>query len=110
MADLGNPMHTGYEAQQYLHQEVHTNYESYVHDNWNSGQKYNNTVKNISTYYTIKNPEQSEKNLASSTRSDLATLYSKVYYYYPTTFGSDPDVIAITKRVLGETENIIWDS
>jgi hypothetical protein len=33
MSDLGNPMHTGYEYEQYQHQWVHTAYESYVCNN-----------------------------------------------------------------------------
>lgn len=102
MADLGNPMHTGKESEQYLNQWVHTSYESYVANNWNTGYNYKNAVQNTGTYYSITNPEQSTKNLASATRSDLNALYDAVFYY-PDTFGSDSDVIEITQRVLGKT-------
>ncbi|AGF96401.1 phospholipase C/P1 nuclease family protein [Methanosarcina mazei] len=102
MADLGNPMHTGKESEQYLNQWVHTSYESYVANNWNTGYNYKNVVQNTGTYYSITNPEQSAKNLASATRSDLNALYDAVFYY-PDTFGSDSDVIEITQRVLGKT-------
>jgi hypothetical protein len=102
MADLGNPMHTGYGSLQYLHQELHTNYESYVYSNWNSGYKYNDTVKNTDSWYTITDPEEAAEDLASLTRDDLDTLYNELYYH-PDDFGSQTEVIDITRRVLAET-------
>jgi len=101
MSDLGNPMHTGCEYEQYRNQWVHTSYESYVYNNWDTGQKYGDVVNATNTYYTITDPEQSAENLASSTHSDVETLYETVYYN-PTTFGSNSDVIAITKDSLRE--------
>lgn len=102
ITDLGNPMHTGKEYEQYQNQWVHTSYESYVANNWETGYNYKDVVQNTGTYYSITNPEQSAKNLASATHSDLDTLYDAVYYH-PTTFGSDPNVIEITQRVLEKT-------
>ncbi|NLN43552.1 MAG: hypothetical protein GX152_05065 [Methanosarcina sp.] len=101
MSDLGNPMHTGCEVDQYQNQWVHTSYESYVYNNWDTGQKYGDVVNATNTYYTITNPKQSAENLASSTHPDVDTLY-KLVYYNPTTFGSNPDVIAITMYGLRE--------
>lgn len=102
MSDLGNPMHTGLGSLQYLHQELHTNYESYVYNQWDTGYKYNDTVKNTNSFYTVTDPEQAAKNLASLSRSDLVTLYNELYYH-PTDFGLQPEVIDITRRVLAET-------
>lgn len=101
MSDLGNPMHTGCEYEQYQNQWVHTSYESYVYNNWSTGQKYGDVVNATNTYYTITDPEQSAENLASSTHSDVETLY-EIVYYNPTTFGSNSNVIAITKDGLRE--------
>lgn len=102
ISDLGNPMHTGLEASQYLNQWVHTYYESYVVDNWETGYNYKDIVDSATTYYVITDPEQSAENLATSSHADLNTLYSKVYYN-PSTFGSDSDVITITDNVLYKT-------
>lgn len=99
MSYLGNPMHTGKELAQYQNQWVHTSYESYVQNNWTTGHNYRNVIQNTNTYYSITDPEQSAKNLASASNSDLETLYDAVYYH-PSTFGSDPEVIAITQRNL----------
>ena len=102
MSDLGNPMHTGEEARQFVFQWVHNDYELYVRTNWTSGHEYKDTVNAVNTYYVITNPEQSAENLASYSHADLDTLYAKVYYNRDT-FGSDPEVITITDRVLHET-------
>ncbi|MCO5382115.1 MAG: hypothetical protein NHB15_08540 [Methanosarcina barkeri] len=44
MSDLGNPMHTGCEYDQYQNPRVHTFYESYVYNNWDVRQKSGDAV------------------------------------------------------------------
>jgi hypothetical protein len=102
MSDLGNPMHTGHSDEQYLNQWVHTTYESYVYNNWNSDYNYRDIVDDTTTYYVITDPEQSAENLASYSHARLSDLYDEVYYH-PSTFGSDSDVITITDQVLHQT-------
>lgn len=102
MCDLGNPMHTGYATLQASHQSVHSSYESYVLNNWTTGHKFQDVIQNCNTHYTVTDPEESAKNLAIATRVELDTIYNAVYYH-PSTFGSDPNVIDLTKRVLEKT-------
>ncbi|KXS40851.1 MAG: hypothetical protein AWU59_2363 [Methanolobus sp. T82-4] len=102
MSDLGNPMHTGHSNEQYSNQWVHTSYEAYVNNNWNSGYEYSNIIDDTTTYYVITDPEQAAENLATYSHARLDDLYDEVYYH-PTTFGSDSDVITITDEVLHQT-------
>ena len=102
MSDLGNPLHTGHSDEQYLNQSIHTDYESYVYNNWNSGYNYKDIIDDTTTYYVITDPEQAAENLATYSHARLDDLYDEIFYY-PDTFGSDSDVITITDEVLHRT-------
>jgi hypothetical protein len=102
MSDLGNPMHTGKEANQTLNKNLHYAYENYVTSNWNSGYKYENKYSSATSYYVITDPMQSSKNLAIYSNARLEELY-QIVYLYPETFGSNSQVISITDSVVFQT-------
>lgn len=102
MSDLGNPLHTGLEAQQYLTQWVHFDYETYVSSNWDNGYNFKSIVEDNNVYYAITDPEQSAKDLAENSNSYIYTLYAEIFYN-PETWEEDPDVKVITENVLRTT-------
>jgi len=101
MSDLGNPLHTGLEAQQALNPNhwVHNNYESYVNSNWASGYNFKSVIEDNNAWYSVTNPSTSAKNLASHSNSHINTLYADIFYY-PDTWQTNPEVAAITEHVL----------
>jgi hypothetical protein len=66
--DVGNPMHTGYETQQYSNPWVHSNYETYVGNRWYSS-NFDYVVSNNNLYYYNTNWNQQTKNLALYART-----------------------------------------
>ena len=68
-ADLSNPLHTGQAYQQIKPKNrwIHSTYEDYVSNNWNSGYKFNNSVSSVTTYYIITDPSKSAVSLATYT-------------------------------------------
>jgi hypothetical protein len=101
MSDVGNPMHTGNERNQYDHQWVHYAYEDYVFKNWDTGYNYKIYCSTWSGY-TTTNPKNSVIELSKKTNPYVYTLFDKIYYHQ-STFGSDPEVISITRKSMTET-------
>ena len=75
--DVGNPMHTGGEAQQILNQWTHNNYEGHVTVLWDS--QFEPVVSNNSNYYWMSNWEQGTIDNAEYSNGYLDTLYQRVY-------------------------------
>ena len=99
MSDLGNPLHTGLEAQQALNKWVHTGYESYISNNWNSGYNFKSIVESTNSYFSVTNPSTSAKNLASHSNSHIYSLYADIFYN-PDTWQTDQDIVTTTDNVL----------
>jgi len=75
--DVGNPMHTGKEWDQYNNPWVHYNYENYVGNRWNSS-NFEYVVANNNNYYLYTDWKQATKDLAGYTNNYLDTIYTKV--------------------------------
>lgn len=75
--DVGNPMHTGYEVQQWANPWVHSNYETYVGNRWYSS-NFDYVVSNNNNYYWYTNWNQGTKDLAGYSNGYLDTIYTKV--------------------------------
>ncbi|MCK8518448.1 phospholipase C/P1 nuclease family protein [Methanoculleus sp. 7T] len=82
LTDVGNPMHTGKEIEQYaeylLGNDIHGAYEAYVTRNWPS--KFKPTVTSNYNYYTYADWDSGCKNLAISSHADLDTVYTIMYH------------------------------
>jgi len=102
LSDVGNPLHTGLELDQILNQWVHYDYESYVSGNWTTGYNFKSVIDNNNYYYAITDPAQATRNLASSSNSDINTLFTAIYYH-PNTWRTNPTVKTITERSLLNT-------
>ncbi len=102
LTDVGNPLHTGKEADQVSHPWVHDAYEGYVSQNW-----YDFNSWLIDNNYNYKwnwagGPIQSTKEVATSSHRFVDTLYSKIYYN-PSTFQNDSWIREITRVCLSQT-------
>lgn len=75
-------MHTGQAYQQIKpnNRWIHSTYENYVSDNWNSGYKFNNSVSSVTTYYIITDPSKSAVSLATYTHQYSKYIFDKIYY------------------------------
>ena len=78
LEDVGNPMHTGKEWDQYYNPWVHSNYENYVGNRWYSG-NYETIVANNNNYYWYTDWALGTRDLAGYTNGYLDTLYTNVY-------------------------------
>jgi len=111
LTDLGNPLHTGKEAEQLfqgisppwsppLYSWVHNNYEGYVNAYWSTAPPsgpyaFSYFVMNNWYYYPMTDPFLSAQSLAQYSNTKLDTLY---YYVYnnPYTLQNDPNTYMIT--------------
>jgi hypothetical protein len=101
--DVGNPMHTGYEWQQYNNQWVHSNYETYVGNRWYSS-NFDYVVSNNNNYYYTTNWNQGTKDLAGYTNGYLDTIYTKVYNKGQNwNLAQDTSIDAVTQNVILKT-------
>ena len=110
LTDVGNPMHTGREIDQYYDAEIagtdtHAKYESdYVNAFSNKTNtagygKFGDLVANNNVYYPMTNPVQSIVNLATFSHTYVDTLYYRVRNN-PNGFQSDPTVNMITQNCI----------
>ncbi len=114
MTDVGNPLHTGAEFRQVFLSKlrfgdikyIHTAYENYVTDNWNSGYVFKSIVENNWYYYPISNPEQATKNLASYTHQYADTIVWTIFTN-PDTWQNDQNIKNITENCLLETAKYV---
>ncbi len=101
--DVGNPMHTGYEWQQYNDPWVHSKYEAYVGNRWYSSY-FDYVVTNNYNYYWYVNWNQGTKDLASYSNGYLNTIYTKVKNKGPTwNLAQDTSIDAVTQNVILKT-------
>jgi hypothetical protein len=118
LTDLGNPLHTGKEAEQLFqgisppwsppgYSWVHNNYEGYVNAYWSTAPpsgpyNFSYFVNNNWYYYPMTNPFLSAQSLAQYSNTKLNTLY---YYVYnnPYTLQNEPNTYMITANVLIDT-------
>lgn len=75
--DVGNPMHTGREWDQYNNQWVHSNYETYVGNHWYYD--FETPVANNNNYFWYTDWAQGTRDLAGYSNGYLDTLYTNVY-------------------------------
>ncbi|MDD1702517.1 MAG: hypothetical protein LUQ31_06020 [Methanoregula sp.] len=78
LEDVGNPMHTGKETEQFSNTWVHFNYENYVGNRWYSS-NFDYVVKNNNNYYWYTDWSQGTKDLATYSNGYLDTIYTKIY-------------------------------
>ena len=102
ISDVGNPMHTAGEWNQYWNSQPHLAFESYVSSNWNTGYNYKSIVSSNTATQTVTYPATATSTLASFSHQYFDTLWSEIIAN-PTGFGSDIDVRFITTRVIRET-------
>jgi len=101
--DVGNPMHTGYETQQFLNPWVHSNYETYVGNRWYSS-NFDSVISNNNNYYYTTNWNQGTKDLAGYTNGYLDTIYTKVYNKGQNwNLAQDTSIDAVTQNVILKT-------
>ncbi|AIY90960.1 hypothetical protein GACE_1934 [Geoglobus acetivorans] len=106
LTDVGNPLHTGREADQALHKWVHTAYEDYVSNNWESGYNFKSVIEDNRYYYAINDPWDATENLASYSHYYFDTLYLTIYNN-PDTWQSSTLVRSITEDSLLETAKYV---
>ena len=111
MTDVGNPMHTGGEANQaydyYFHPpqypNMHDAYEMYVAGNWNPGDGYGYNYKSYVTnnwdYVPVSDPAQATRDMASFSNQYCETLIVTISNHRDT-FGTDSNVRSITQNVV----------
>lgn len=102
ISDVGNPMHTAGEWNQYWNSQPHLAFESYVSSNWNTAYNYKSIVSSNTATQTVTNPATATSNLASFSRQYFDTLWSEIIAN-PTGFGSDIDVRYVTTKMIRET-------
>jgi PKD repeat protein len=85
LEDVGNPMHTGREYDQYndvasFNFDTHGNYETYVESNWSESPiaPFGTEIANDNYYYTVTDPSQATINLATFSHAYIDTLYYRV--------------------------------
>ncbi|MDO9324207.1 MAG: hypothetical protein Q7T80_04525 [Methanoregula sp.] len=77
LEDVGNPMHTGREWDQYNNQWVHSNYENYIGNHWYPD--FETTVSNNYNYFWYTDWALGTRDLAGYSNGYLDTLYTNVY-------------------------------
>ncbi|MGB7787990.1 hypothetical protein [Methanoregula sp.] len=102
LEDVGNPMHTGRETDQYSNPWVHFNYESYVANRWYSS-NFDYVVKNNNNYYWYTDWAQGTKDLATYSNGYLDTIYTKVYNKGQTNLAQDSSIDAISQNLIQMT-------
>jgi len=100
LTDVGNPMHTGKEAEQYadyiLGTDIHGIYESYVSSKWGSDTSgLKKVIHDNNNWYMVTPWDSGTQQLAANSNSDLDTLYNEVYYYRDN-LNNAPNVYSIT--------------
>jgi hypothetical protein len=101
--DVGNPMHTGYETQQYSDPWIHSNYETYVGNRWYSSD-FDFVVSNNNIAYYDTNWNQQTKDLAGYTNGYLDTIYTKIRNKGPSwDLAQDTSIDAVTQNVIQKT-------
>ncbi len=102
LEDVGNPMHTGREWDQYNNIWVHSNYETYVGNQWYSG--FDGVVSGNSNYIYTTDWVQGTKDLAGYSNGYLDTLYTQVYNKGSSwDLAQDSNVDAITNNAILRT-------
>jgi hypothetical protein len=103
LEDVGNPMHTGREWDQYNNPWVHSKYETYVGNRWYSGFEY--VVSGNNNYIYTTDWVQGTKDLAGYSNGYLDTLYTQVYNKGSSwDLSQDSTIDAITNNVVLLTE------
>jgi hypothetical protein len=101
LSDVGNPMHTSGEVDQFWNSAPHYAYENYVENNWAAGYKYGDIVSSNTQVQTVTNPATAVKNLAAFSNSYYGTLWQKLTQ--DPNFGSNTDVRYLTTKCVRET-------
>jgi len=103
LEDVGNPMHTGMEWEQYNNRWVHDNYEIYVATRWDSS-NFEYVVSNNNNYYWYTDWAQGTRDLAGYTNGYLDTIYTKVYNKGQNwNYAQDTSIDAISQNVIQRT-------
>jgi|GEM_PF-6430731 len=102
MTDVGNPLHTGKEAEQIIFPWVHFAYEDYVGNNWLTGYQFKNIVENNWVYHAVYSPDLTTRLLAGFSKNYEDTVYWTIFYY-PDSFSSNQNLRAATEACLLST-------
>ena len=98
--DVGNPMHTGREWDQYNNPWVHSNYETYVGNRWYSS-NFDYVVSSNNNYYYYTDWDLGTRNLVSYSNGYLDTIYTKIYNKGSSwNLAQDTSIDAVTQNVL----------
>jgi hypothetical protein len=103
ISDVGNPMHTGYEAEQAIFQWTHSAYEGYVYTNWVSGHNFKQILVQTNYYYPTNDLTAQTIGLAQYSHGNLGTLWWEVYNSNGQ-IQDNVNVMNITDNVLYQTE------
>ncbi|MDI6877714.1 MAG: hypothetical protein QMC96_13215 [Methanomicrobiales archaeon] len=107
ITDVGNPLHTGYEYEQWLYPYIHYSYEEYVGQNWHSGEGqgyyFESIVDNNNVYIYNSDIAESTRNLASYSHQYDDTLFCEIYDHPDTWNSSSSPVKSITENCLLQT-------
>jgi len=106
ITDVGNPLHTGKEAEQALNEWVHYDYESYVEDNWvnevDPSLSFKAVIDNNWVYHTVYSPDVTTRLLAGFSKDYEDTIFWTIYFN-PDGFYSDPNIRSATEACLLST-------
>jgi beta propeller repeat protein len=81
LTDVGNPMHTGMEFEQFWDRkikgcDVHTEYENWTTNNWRTGSQFYNTVAVNGNFYRMNNPQRTTINVARYSHGYLGFVFN----------------------------------
>ncbi len=102
ISDCGQPLHTSLEYKQYQNQWVHYDYETFVNNNWDTGENFKANFANTSSYYPINSASQAAKDIAGESNKDAWNLYDTIYsnpYSWKTSTTIDSITSAAMERV-----------
>ncbi|WP_135852752.1 phospholipase C/P1 nuclease family protein [Halorussus salinus] len=102
LSDAGQPQHTGYELKQATNSWVHYDYESFVYDNWDSGENFRGSLMRTQYAASINDGAEATKELARYSHDYLPNLYQTIYNN-PDSWKSNDDVITITRNCFNKT-------
>ncbi|NEU56338.1 hypothetical protein [Halorussus sp. MSC15.2] len=102
LSDAGQPLHTGLELKQFNNQWVHYDYESFVHSNWDSGEKFKDAFQRTQYAAPVDDAAEATKTVAKYSNDYLSTLFYAIYDN-PDSWKSNSDVLTITRNCYNKT-------
>ena len=100
MADVAVPFHTDSTGALYTgtYRKQHYDYESFVNNNWNTGQNFKAAVQNDWYYYYITDPAVTAKSIANGAHQYYNYIVNKMLTN--TNWQNDPALVSYTRESL----------